>query len=192
MSVSAISQEDKAEITDTIAHIQNLQQTAYESILIQELDNVVPKLLEAKDLANKINDSNHKALVSTTLAYFYYSIYSYNLASTECAKAISYVKDDENSKTLAIAYSLYGLISLKTNNKENAERYLDRADRIFQTLNEDVELAKVKYKKGLFALENENIQVALNYFTAALQVFENSNIPYYEAIANQHIAMSLI
>lgn len=192
LSVSASSQEEKAEIIDTLSHIQNLQQTAYESILVQELDNVVPKLLEAKDLANKINDSNQKALVSTTLAYFYYSIYSYNLASTECAKAISYVKDEENSKTLAIAYSLYGLISLKTNNKENAERYLDRADRIFQTLNEDVELAKVKYKKGLFALENENIQVALNYFTAALQVFENSNIPYYEAIANQHVAMCLI
>jgi signal transduction histidine kinase/CheY-like chemotaxis protein len=191
-SFSLFSQENEQEVFDTIAKIQELQESAYQSILIQELDNVVPKLLEAKELAHQINNPGQKAIVCTTLAYFYYTIYSYDLASTEAAKAISYIKDDANSRELGIAYSLYGLISLKTNNKENAERYLDRADRIFQTLNDDVELAKVKYKKGLFALEEENMQVALNYFAASLEVFETEKITFYEAIANLHLAKCLI
>lgn len=191
-SFSLFSQENEPKAFDTIAKIQELQQGAYQSILIQELDNVVPKLLEAKSLANAIENPTQKALVSTTLAYFYYSIYSYNLASTECAKAIGYIKDEPNSKELGIAYSLYGLISLKTNNKENAERYLNNADRIFQTLNDEVELAKVTYKKGLFALENDNVQVALNYFAASLAVFESENIPFYEATANRYLAKCLI
>lgn len=191
-SFSLFSQENEPKAFDTIAKIQELQQGAYQSILTQELDNVVPKLLEAKSLANAIENNTQKALVSTTLAYFYYSIYSYNLASTECSKAISYIKDEPNSKELGIAYSLYGLISLKTNNKENAERYLENADRIFQTLNDEVELAKVTYKKGLFALENNNVQVALNYFAASLSVFESENIPFYEATANRFLAKCLI
>ncbi len=191
-SFSLFSQENEPKASDTIAKIQELQQGAYQSILIQELDNVVPKLLEAKNLANAIEDARQKSIVSTTLAYFYYSIYSYNLASTECSKAIGYIKDEPNSKELGIAYSLYGLISLKTNNKENAERYLENADRIFQTLNDEVELAKVTYKKGLFALENNNVQVALNYFAASLSVFESENIPFYEATANRFLAKCLI
>ncbi|MEX0996170.1 MAG: response regulator [Flavobacteriaceae bacterium] len=191
-SFSLFSQENGSKAFDTIAKIQELQEGAYQSILIQELDNVVPKLLEAKSLANAIENPSQKALISTTLAYFYYSIYSYNLASSECAKAISYIKDEPNSKELGIAYSLYGLISLKTNNKQNAERYLENADRIFQTLNDEVELAKVTYKKGLFALENENVQVALNYFAASLAVFESENISFYEATANRYLAKCLI
>lgn len=190
-SFSLFSQENEQQPFDTIAKIQELQQGAYQSILTQELDNVVPKLLEAKQLAIYINNPSQKAMVSRTLAYFYYSIYSYNLASTEAAKAISYIKDDTSSKELGSAFSLYGLISLKTNNRDNAERYLDRADRIFQNLNDDVELAKVKYKKGLFALEEDNIQVALNYFAASLEVFETEKIIFYEAIANLHLAKCL-
>lgn len=191
-SISLFSQENKEEIQDTVAYIQQLQQNAYQSIITQELDNVMPNLLKAKELANAYNDPKNKTLVCTTIAYFYYSINSFDLASTECAKAISYIKDETNSKELGVAYSLYGLISLKTFNKENAERYLDRADKIFQNLNDDVELAKVKYKKGIFAYEENNFQVALNYFAAALEVFESSDIPFYESLANMYLAKCLI
>lgn len=191
-SSSVFSQEKEPQSIDTLAHIKTLQEEAYASILVQKLDNVVPKLLEAKELAKQINNASLKSLVSSTLSYFYYSIYSYELASTECARAISYVKNENNSKELAIAYSLYGLIALKTNNNEDAEKYLDRAYTIFQNLDDEVELSKVTYKKGLFALENNNVQVALNYFAASLSIFEQENLPYYEALANQHIAICLI
>src|SRR5690606_36517645 len=140
-SISLFSQENKEEIQDTVAYIHQLQQDAYQSIITQDLDNDMPNLLKAKELANAYNDPKNKTLVCTTIAYFYYSINSFDLASTECAKAISYIKDETNSKELGVAYSLYGLISLKTFNKENAERYLDRADKIFQNLNDDVKLA---------------------------------------------------
>jgi signal transduction histidine kinase/CheY-like chemotaxis protein len=191
-SMSLFSQETAEETQDTVTLIHQLQESAYQAIITENLDNVMPKLLRAKELANDYNDPKKKSLVCTTIAYFYYSINSFNLASSECAKAISYIKDETNSKELGVAYSLYGLISLKTNNKDNAERYLDRADRIFQNLNDDVELAKVKYKKGIFAYEEENIQVALNYFAAALEVFENSNIAFYESLANMYLAKCLI
>lgn len=191
-SISHFSQENNEETQDTVALIHQLQESAYLSIITEDLDNVMPQLLKAKELANAYDDPLKKTLVCTTIAYFYYSINSFDLAATECAKAISYIKDETNSTELGVAYSLYGLISLKTNNKDNAERYLDRADRIFQNLNNDVELAKVKYKKGIFAYEEENIQVALNYFAAALEVFENSNIPFYESLANMYLAKCLI
>lgn len=191
-SFSILSQESDQDILDTIAEIEALQQGAYQSIITQELDNVAPRLLEAKELANLINNSKQKAMVSTTLAYFYYNISSYNLASTEAAKGIGYIRDEISSRELGIAYSLYGLISLKTSNQKNAERFLDKADEIFQSLDDELELAKVKYKKGLFAFENENIQVALNYFAASLEVFEAKNIPFYEANANLYLAKSLI
>lgn len=187
-----LSQENKENTGDTLALIHQLQQSAYQGIITQELDQVMPQLLKAKELANAYNDPKKKTLVCSTIAYFYYTIYSYNLAAAECAKAISYIKDDPESKELGMAYSLYGLISLKTNNRENAERYLNRAERIFQSLNDDVELAKVKYKKGIFAFEEENYQVALNYFSASLEVFEATNIPFYESLANLYLAKSLL
>lgn len=191
-SFSMHSKESKESIKDTIAYINQLQESAYQAIITQDLENVMPNLLQAKELAIAYDDPNKKAKIYTTLAYFYYTINSFDLAATECAKAISYIKDETNSKELGVAYSLYGLISLKTFNKENAERYLDRADKIFNRLNDDVELAKVKYKKGIFALEENNIQVALNYFAASLEVFEASKIPFYESLANMHLAKCLI
>ncbi len=186
------SQSDLSKTGDTIQIIKVLQNKAYENILTQQLDSVVPKLLYAKNLAKKIENDNYKALVSTTLSYFYYSIHSYELANGECTKAIGYVKDQTNSKDLAVAYGLYGLINIKLGKKEQAEKYLDRADKIFIALNDEVEIAKIKFKKGLFAYEYQDYSVALNYFSAALQVFENNNITYYEAIANQNIAKCIL
>lgn len=191
-SLSLFSQENNEDTQDTLVLIHQLQESAYQAIITQDLDNVMPKLLRAKELANAFGDPKKKTLICSTIAYFYYSIQSYDLASAECAKAISYIKDEANSKELGMAYSLYGLISLKTNNRENAEKYLARAERIFQSLNDDVELSKIKYKKGLFAFEEENFQVALNYFSASLEVFEVSDIPFYESLANLYIAKSLV
>lgn len=191
-SFTLLSQSTDERAIDTVALIHQLQESAYQAIITQDIQNVMPNLLKAKELAYAYGDPKKKTLVCTTVAYFYYTINSFEMAASECAKAISYVKDDTNSKELGIAYSLYGLISLKTFNKENAERYLDRADIIFNRLNDDVELAKVKYKKGLFALEEENIQVALNFFAASLEVFETSNVPFYESLANMYLAKCLI
>lgn len=191
-SLSLFSQNKVEKSFDTIAKIQELQQGAYHSIIIYDLDKVAEKLFEAKELANKIKDPNQKALVCTTLAYFYYTIKSYDIASEEAAKAISYIKDETNSKQLGISYSLYWLISLKTKNKDHAGRYLERADRIFQALNDEIELAKVKYKKGLIAYEQGEIEVALNYFANSLEVFETENLPFYEAIANLNLAKGFI
>jgi signal transduction histidine kinase/ActR/RegA family two-component response regulator len=192
VSFFVFPQENKENTQDTTALIHQLQQNAYQAIITQDLDNVMPQLLRAKELANAFDDPMKKTLVCSTIAYFYYTIHSYDLAAAECAKAISYIKDEANSKELGLAYSLYGLISLKTNNRENAERYLERAERIFQSLNDEVELSKIKYKKGLFAYEEDNYQMALNYFSASLEVFEVSNIPFYESLANLYIAKSLV
>lgn len=177
---------------DTIAIIKELNSTAYQSILKQELDEVVPKLLQAKALAVKINDPNYKSQASLLLSFFYYSIYSYDLALEECAKAISYVNDQTSSKELAHGFNLYGLLSIQIKNFEQADKYLEKADKIFQALNDDENQAKVKYNKGLLAYERNQIKVALNYFAASLQTFESSNLVYFEALANKHIAQCLL
>src|SRR5690606_18281664 len=104
-SISHFSQENNEETQDTVALIHQLQESAYQAIITEDLDNVMPQLLKAKELANAYDDPLKKTLVCTTIAYFYYSINSFDLAATECAKAISYIKDETNSKELGVAYS---------------------------------------------------------------------------------------
>ncbi|OIP50017.1 MAG: hypothetical protein AUK33_08955 [Flavobacteriaceae bacterium CG2_30_34_30] len=187
-----VAQELETKNEDTIAFILKLQQKAYQSILTQQLNEVIPNLLEAKDLAKKINSAPHKAIVSTTMAYFFYSINSFELADAEVTKAIGYVKDQTSSPELAKAYSLYGLILIKTKDFENASKYLDRADKILESLNVESEAAKVKFNKGLLAFEKKETKKALNYFAATLPVFESFELHFFEANANNYIAKSLI
>ncbi|MBA3987403.1 MAG: hypothetical protein H0X63_12730, partial [Flavobacteriales bacterium] len=94
---------------DTIALINKLQEDAHNAIHTQELDNALPKLIQAKRLAKEINSPTHKALVSATLSYFYYSVYSYELAAKECTRAIGYIKEETSSVELGKVYNLYGL-----------------------------------------------------------------------------------
>ncbi len=190
-SFIGFTQTDSEE-RDTIAQIKELNTTAYQSILTQQLDEVVPRLLEAKTLAVKINNPNYKSQTSLILAYFYYSIHSYDLALEECAKAISYVNDQTSSKELATGFNMYGLLSIQTKNFDQADKYLEKADKIFQALNDDENQAKVKYNKGLLAFEMNQTKVALNYFAASLQTFETSGLTYFEALANKHIAKCLL
>ncbi len=190
-SFIGFAQTDSEE-TDTIALIKELNATAYQSILTQQMDEVVPKLLEAKALAIQINNPNYKSQASLMLAYFYYSIYSYDLALDECAKAISYVNDQTSSKELARGFNMYGLLSIQTGDFDQADKYLEKADKIFQALNEEENQATVKYNKGLLAFEMDQIKVALNYFAASLQTFESSDMTYFEALANKNIAKCLL
>ena len=191
-SLSLVAQKTETKNEDTIAFILNLQHKAYQSILTQQLDEVIPNLLEAKELAKKINSAPHKASVSTTLAYFFYSINSFDLAKDEATKAIGYIKDQTISPDLARAYSLYGLILIKIKDYDNAGKYLDRADQILLTLNDEGELAKVKFNKGLLALEKKETKKALNYFAATLPIFESLEYHFFEANANNYIAQTLI
>jgi hypothetical protein len=161
---------------DTIDQIQKLRKEAGEAIYAEDFNTALSSIEDANNLAGLLNDATIKADVLITSSELQYFLQNYKKAASESAKAIAFLEKTNDKNKLAKAYLLYGVILIQRNDYVNAERYLKDADDMFTQLNDEKRQSNVLLGLGLLELRKGNPKSAVNYFDAAIPLYQNYNL----------------
>ncbi len=177
---------------DTIDQIQELRKEASNAILIEDFDTALSSIENANNLAGLVNDAETKADVLITSSELLYFLQNYKKAASESAKAIAFLKKTTDKNKIAKAYSLRGLILIQLNDYANAERYLKDADDLFTQLNDEKRQSNVLLGMGLLELKRGKPKSAVNYFDAAIPLYQDYKLTFQETSAQINKANALI
>jgi len=177
---------------DTISQILGLQQEAKNAIITQDFNTAIHTLVKANKFASSIDDNKLKVDVQLNVAELHYNLRNYKKAATETDIAIHLLKKSGDQKELGKAYTLYGLILTQMDQYPEAEQYLKDADEIFTLLNDEKNQANVILGLGILELKKENFTVAVNYFDAAIPLFNAHELPHQEAFSYLNKAQALL
>src|SRR5690554_6555601 len=177
------AQNSNSNSIDSISLLLKLDEKANEAINRDQLDSVPAYIIQARNLAEHINNPQYKALNAITLATFYYKLENYGFAAAECAHAIYLTENLPPTLELGNAYRMYALVNIKTKNFTSAKVFFDNAEAIFDKLRVEEELYKISLYRGVMAFEEENFELAKQYAEESLSGFRNASFPKYEAPA---------
>jgi len=177
---------------DSILLVKKYKKEATTAISNQNYDEAVIKFNEASKLLFFLDDNSLKIEVYWSNAELHYSIQNYKKASLEIKKTLSLLKKTNNNKKLAEANALYGSILTQLGNYKDAEFYLKEADKTFTQLEDERNKAKILLAMGVLELKKENYSTALNYFDAAIPIFNSFKITYEEAFSQLYKAEALL
>jgi len=179
-------------INDTIIKIENYQKLADQSISSQNFEDAIIQLNAANELAFVYADSTALSNVQVAIAEIHYFLMDYSKAAEVANDAINLLENQNNPKTLAKAYGLYGLILTRTGDYIKSEKYLKKADDIFIEFSDDENRANIILGLALLNLKNGNLKVALNYLDAVIPMYNSSQTRYQKATAYINKAEALL
>jgi hypothetical protein len=187
--VSTTAQETRQ---DSITKIEVLQQLGNKALSNQNYNSAILALNEAKNLSTLLNDTIAQSKVLVSLGSLNYYIKNYVKAEIEIDQAIKLTTILNNRTLLGRAYTIKGLISTRLDKFSEAEDALKKADEIFTDINDEDSRANVLLGFGILELLQQNYQVAINYFDAAIQTFKESSLNYQHAFALINKAESVL
>tara|TARA_R100001369_G_scaffold90205_1_gene128896 strand:+ start:1932 stop:4196 length:2265 start_codon:yes stop_codon:yes gene_type:complete len=185
MFASVIGQEQKK---DTIALIKENREQAENAMFKQDFETAILSLNEANKLALNSNDALLKSDIRYRIAELHYYLQNFQKASEEIDKSITLIEalEDDTNKEIEIAkaYTLKGLILIKTRDYVNSETYLKDAYKKFIQLNDEAGQSHVILGLGLLELQKKNYKSAINYFDATIPLLQANKFTYEEAEAH--------
>lgn len=184
-----LAQESKQ---DTISIVKNHQTNAGEALKNQDFETAIVNLNKANKLLSSTTDIRLKSEILLSVSELNYYLQNFEKAATEANNAITLLTKNGNQEKLAMAYNLYGLILISTGDYRESERYLKEADKYFTEKSDEKNQANVVLGMGILELKKKNYKVAVNYFDAAIPLFQTYKLPYPEAMAYLHKAEALL
>ena len=184
-TLTSIGQERKK---DTIALIKENRERATKAMFKQDFETAILSLNEANKLAINSNDAFLKSDIRYNIAELHYNLQNFKKASEEINKSITLIealeKDTNKEIEIAKAYTLKGLILIKTGDYSTSETFLKDAYKIFIQLNDEAGQSHVILGLGLLELQKKNYKSAINYFDATIPLLKTNKFIYEEAEAN--------
>jgi signal transduction histidine kinase/ActR/RegA family two-component response regulator len=177
---------------DTLEQIQKYRQDAGNAIITQDYDTAIINLEMAKTLSKTINDNLIIADILLTSVGLNYDLENYEKAAQENEKAIQLLLKEKNDGELAKAYNFNGLILTRIGEFSEAERYFKDADEIFTRLNDEKNQSNVLLGLGILEIKRGKPENAVNYFNAAIPLYQGFNFTYQEAFAELSKADALL
>ncbi len=184
LTIACIGQERKK---DTIALIKENRERATNAMFKQDFETAILSLNEANKLALNSNDALLKSDIRYNIAELHYNLQNFQKASEEINKSITLIealeKDANKEAEIAKAYTLKGLILIKTGDYKTSETFLKDAYKIFIQLNDEAGQSHVILGLGLLELQKKNYKSAINYFDATIPLLKTNEFIYEEAEA---------
>ncbi|RMA57813.1 tetratricopeptide repeat-containing hybrid sensor histidine kinase/response regulator [Ulvibacter antarcticus] len=177
---------------DTIAQIAKYRQNAEAAIVIQDYDEAILNLSLAEKLLTTFNDDDSKTNVLLTSVGLNYYLENYRKAASESNKLIELLLKTNKRNELGKAYNRYGFVLTRTNELQKARMYFQNADEIFTELNEEKNQSDVLMGMGILELKEGNPKNAVNYFDAAIPLYQNFGYKYQEAFSQLNKANALL
>jgi|TARA_R100000479_G_scaffold34767_1_gene15194 hypothetical protein len=179
-----IGQERKK---DTIELIKEKREQAENAMFKQDFESAILSLNEANKLALNSNNALIKSEIRYHIAKLHYYLQNFKKASEEINKSITLIEaleeDASKEAEIAKAYTLKGLILIKTRDYANSEAYLKDAYKKFIQLNDEAGQSHVILGLGLLDLQKKKYKSAINYFDAAIPLLKDNKFIYEEAEA---------
>ena len=177
---------------DTLAQIETYRQDAIKAVTSQDYDIAVVNLNNANKLVSQIKNTSVESKVLLASIDFNYRIQNYKKASSESEKVISLLQKQDNKQDLARAYNAYALVLTALRKFNQASIFFKKADAMYTLLNDDENQSRVLLGIGTLELRQGNPKNALNYFDAAIPLFQSFNFSYEEASAQLNKAEALV
>ncbi len=179
------------QLQDTIVTIKQLQHSATKALEKEDFIEAVKNLNDASKLAMLPKYRTYKPDVELGIAELFYNLEYFDKALGETEKVLENRETYKNLYKLGKAYNLYGLILVSKGKNDLAEAYLNKADSIYTSLDDDKNAANVLYSKGQLELQRGDYSNAINYLKAATQSFKEQGLLYNEVRANISLADAL-
>ncbi len=177
---------------DTLSLVKNHQKEANKALLSQDFEKAINNLNKAYDLVTPSKSILLKASVNISFADFHYSLHNYNKATSGIIKAITQLKETDDTYQQAKAHLLYGKILTQTKRYIEAENHLKKADKFFTDLKDENDQILTLVAFGNLELERGNPNVAINYFEAALPFLISNKLLSHQAFVYLKEAESLL
>ncbi|TDI72609.1 MAG: response regulator [Bacteroidetes bacterium] len=177
---------------DTIAVVEKYQNESMQALFLQDYEIALAKLVTAEKMAAPTNNVKLKANLMICIARVYYIINNYDKAKSEAAQAITLLKDKNEKSLLALSYKLYGLILTQLKEFQDAEEYMKNANNIYIGLGDEKGQAEIIFALGVLEEQRGNYKNAINYFDAAIPLFNKFNFIYLEAFSHLNKASSYL
>ncbi|TDI79298.1 MAG: response regulator [Bacteroidetes bacterium] len=177
---------------DTIAVVEKYQNESMQALFLQDYEIALAKLVTAEKMAAPTNNVKLKANLMICIARVYYIINNYDKAKSEAAQAITLLKDKNEKSLLALSYKLYGLILTQLKEFQDAEEYMRNANNIYIGLGDEKGQAEIIFALGVLEEQRGNYKNAINYFDAAIPLFNEFNFIYLEAFSHLNKASSYL
>lgn len=163
--------------------VKSFQKEAMDALFSQNYEDALKKLVAADNLAASTSNERLKAQLKISGANVYYVIQNYPKAKNEAVQAIALLKDTNEKSLLAQSYSLYGSVLTKLNELQEAEEYIKKANNIYIALGDEMGQAEIILALGVLEEKHGNYKNAINYFDAAIPMFQSANATYLEAFS---------
>lgn len=177
---------------DTIAVVEKYQNESMQALFLQDYEIALAKLVTAEKMAAPTNNVKLKANLMICIARVHYIINNYDKAKSEAAQAITLLKDKNEKSLLALSYKLYGLILTQLKEFQDAEEYMKNANNIYIGLGDEKGQAEIIFALGVLEEQRGNYKNAINYFDAAIPLFNEFNFIYLEAFSHLNKASSYL
>ncbi|GEQ87124.1 histidine kinase [Patiriisocius marinistellae] len=177
---------------DSISLVKQYKTNANEAIFRFDFEEAVKNINLANNLVVNINDDDLKADVMVTNTMLQYYLQNYNTAQIINEKAIKIILASNNIKKLPNIYVLNGLINTRLEKFTVAEDNFDKADSIFEIINDEKEKSPILIGRGLLEFKKGNSKAAVNYYNAGISDYKNGNNKYFEAFSYVNKAEALI
>jgi signal transduction histidine kinase/CheY-like chemotaxis protein len=177
---------------DTIALIEKYRNDAIQALQVQDFEEAIITLNDASKLASDLDDPYLKGDIRYHIAELHYFLQNYSKASKEIKKSIEYTKPLNKEKELYKSLTLKALIFIQLGRIQEAEEALKKADAYFSEVNDDQNRADVILGLGLLEASKGNYNSAVNYFEAAIALFQSFDNTYSLAQAYYHKADAML
>ena len=187
---SAFGQEAEQ---DTISIVKKHQIEAGKALKNQDFQTAIINLNKANKYLSSSTDMLLKADVLLGVAELNYYLQNFEKAAAETNKAIIILNTEQNEEEkLALAHNLYGYILAETGNYSDSEKFLKEADKVFTKRGDEKNQTNVTLGLGLLELKKRNYRTAINYFDAAIPLFQTHKLTYPEAVTHLNKAEALL
>jgi signal transduction histidine kinase/ActR/RegA family two-component response regulator len=168
---------------DSVQLIQRYQADARDAISRQDFDDAIVQLNQANQIASAYSDQSFNTSVQLEIAELQYFLQNYQKANTVSDNALELIEKGSDDILKARAYKLKGLVLTRLNMLDEAALFFGKAETIFTNKGTEAQRAEVLLGMGILQYKGNKITDAINYYNAAIPVFEENNMPYEEAYA---------
>ncbi|MAN59653.1 MAG: hybrid sensor histidine kinase/response regulator [Flavobacteriaceae bacterium] len=189
MASSLFGQDTK---TDTLQLIEKYRDEAIQALQVQDFETAILSLNDAGKLANEASTLFLKGDIRYHIAELHYLLQNYAKASKEINQSIAFIEPLDKQKELSRAITLKALIFIQLGRLAEADEALKKADLYFTETNDEKNRADVLLGLGLLEAARNNFNSAVNYFEAAIPVFQAYGKNYHLAQAYFYKADALL
>jgi len=177
---------------DSVQLIQKYQATARDAIAKQDFNEAIVQLNQANQFASTYSDPTFNMSVQLEIAELQYFLQNYQKANTVADDALELIESGSDDILKAQAYNLKGLVLTRLNHLDDAAMFFGKAESIYTNRGTEAQRADVLLGMGILQFKSDKITDAINYYNAAIPVFEENNMPYQLAFAYLSEAEALL